>query len=79
MKLTKTQLRKWLNEWKRGRFKNDIERKELADPSSHGKRISLLWREELGVETEEEHPLVTENRELKAENSALRQELRARV
>lgn len=62
---TKTQLRKLLKEWENGRSKNDIERKEFGNPVSHGKFITKLWREELGVETEATHPLVTENKRLK--------------
>jgi hypothetical protein len=55
----------WLEQWHNGRSKNDIEREELGDPASHGKHITKLWREVLGVETEHEHPLVADNRRLR--------------
>lgn len=63
----KKQLKKWLKEHLGAteRTKNDIEREELGDPKSHGKRITRLWRERLGVETEAVHPLVTAVRELR--------------
>ena len=58
--ITNAELRQWLRDYRRGRSKNDIERRELNDPYSHGKRMSRLWREVLGVETEHEHPAITE-------------------
>ena len=59
-------LERWFLQWQNeGRSKNDIERNELQDPFSHGKRISRLWRERLNWETEDEHRLVTENRRLR--------------
>lgn len=63
--VTEGQLRQWLQDWQEGRSKNDIERTEFDDPSSHGKKISKLWRERLGVETEASHRMVTENRRLR--------------
>jgi hypothetical protein len=63
--ISKPALRRWLQQWEQGRTKNDIEREELGDVTSHGKYITRLWREHLGVETENEHPLVTENRRLR--------------
>jgi hypothetical protein len=61
------QLFHWWYEWRyRGRAKNDIERHELMDTKSNGKRMSRLWRERLGKETERVHPLVRENRRLRS-------------
>lgn len=59
-------LRRWHIEWTNGRSKNEIERDELGRPEPHGKLITELWRERLGLETEEEHPLVVENRRLRS-------------
>jgi hypothetical protein len=59
-------LERWYLEWLKGRSKNDIERRELSDPYSHGKRITRLWREVLGTETEETHPMRTEIMRLRA-------------
>lgn len=63
--ITDAQLIQWGKEWRKGRSKNDIERQELDDPKSHGKYITRLWRERLGVETEDVHPLVWENMRLR--------------
>jgi hypothetical protein len=63
---TNGQLLGWHQEWQNGRTKNDIERVELDDPASHGKYITRLWRERLGFETEDEHPMVTENHRLRS-------------
>lgn len=52
---TTVQLRAWYEEWQNGRSKNEIERIEMNDPSSHGKAITKLWRNELGIETEGRH------------------------
>lgn len=65
MNPSKALLRKLHREWLHGRTKNDIEREVFNDPASHGKYITRMWREILGIETEEEHPLVIENRALK--------------
>lgn len=65
--LTDDQLQTWLDQWSyEGRSKNDIERKHMDDPYSHGKRITRLWRDRLGVETEEQHPMRREIRRLRA-------------
>lgn len=62
-----SELRHWHGEWSAGRAnKNAIERTVLGDPFSHGKLISRLWRG-IGLETERVHPLVVENRRLRAE------------
>ena len=66
MKPTKEQLENWHYEWEQGRSKNDIERIELNNPRAHGKLITKLWRQ-IGIETEEEHRLVIENRKLREE------------
>jgi hypothetical protein len=55
--ISKAQLRRLLKEWENGRPKSRIEKEELNDPDSNGKRMSRLWREELGVETEGVHPM----------------------
>jgi hypothetical protein len=55
----------WYNQWKAGRSKNDIERRELDKPQAHGKLITRLWRERFNIETEGVHPLVTENQRLR--------------
>lgn len=69
---TTEQLRVWFNEWARGdRSKNQIEREELGKPQPHGKLITRLWRQELGIETEATHPLVEENERLRGENERL--------
>lgn len=60
------ELENWLADWRAGRAtKNDIERNFMQDPKSHGKNITRLWRERLGVETEGVHPMVTENQRLR--------------
>lgn len=43
--------------WLNGRSKNDIERLYYHDPRSHGKLMTHLFREVLGIETERPHPL----------------------
>ena len=56
---TDRQLKIWLQQWARGdRNKNEIERDELDDPRSHGKKITGLWRDQLGIETETMHPMM---------------------
>lgn len=50
---TKAQLQVWYIDWLGGRTKVDIERNGMNDVRSHGKRITKLWRCELGIETEE--------------------------
>ena len=58
MNPTDKNLTLWLAQWQRSeRTKNEIEREEMNDPRSHGKAITRLWRERLGVETEAIHPL----------------------
>lgn len=57
--------RRLYREWREGRSKNDIERKEFNDPYSHGKLATKIFREVLGIETEETHPMVKENRRLR--------------
>lgn len=56
--ISNDQLNRWYLEWLDGRSKNDIERVELGDNSSHGKKITKLWRDRLHIETEKEHPLI---------------------
>lgn len=51
--------------WLKGESKNKIEREMLDDPKSHGKAFSRIVREELGIETEDEHPMIVENKRLK--------------
>jgi hypothetical protein len=64
---TDSELLHWLNQYlAHSRSKSEIERTQLDDGASHGKRITALWRDRLGVETEEEHHLVTEINRLKA-------------
>ena len=58
--IRETDLQKWYSQWLGGRTKNEIERTELNDPKSHGKMITRLWRDNLGIETEEDHPMVSE-------------------
>lgn len=66
--VSKSQLRLWLDEHLQdGRAKSEIEYTELNDPSSHGKRITKLWRDQLGVETEGQSALAAENQRLHAE------------
>lgn len=65
MSVTDSTLVRLYDEWQEGRSKVDIERAELGDVQSHGKAITRLWRERLGVETEAVHPLVLENRRLR--------------
>ena len=63
---TTEELARWYQEWSEGiRTKSQIEREELNDPSSHGKTITALWRNRLGIETEDTHPLVIENDRLR--------------
>lgn len=63
--ITNRELSQWFGQWVRGdRTKNEIERTELNDPASHGKKITRLWRE-MGLETERTHPLVIENERLR--------------
>lgn len=64
---TDAQLRQWYAEWDNGngRTKSEIEVTELGDSYSHGKKITRLWRDRLGIETQEEHRLVAEVRRLK--------------
>lgn len=64
--LTRERLLELHEEWRNGRrSKNAIERQELNDPRSHGKLITKLWRD-IGLETEAEHPMITENRRLRS-------------
>ena len=63
--ITDNELKLWGKQWRRGRSKNDIERTEMNDPYSHGKRITRLWRERLNVETEEDHPMRREIQRLR--------------
>lgn len=58
---TDDDLRSWLNDYLAGRrSKSRIEREELDDGASHGKRITALWRKRLGIETEQQHQLIGE-------------------
>jgi hypothetical protein len=43
-------------------LEDDIERVELGRPEPQGKLITQLWRDQLGVETEDEHHLVADVR-----------------
>ena len=63
--ITDNALRSLYSEWEDGRTKVDIEREDLLDLTSHGKTITRLWRDRLGIETEGVHPLVIENRRLR--------------
>ena len=62
---TEAQLMDLYGRWERGEIsKNDIERRYFGDPKSHGKAITMAWRQ-LGIETEKTHPLVEENERLR--------------
>jgi hypothetical protein len=59
------ELRRYLRKWEAGDMtKSDIDT-ELGHPNGHGKWVTGQWRSILGVETEQEHRLVAENRRLK--------------
>ena len=59
MQLDEARLRELHTGWLNGRTKNDIERREMNYPRSHGQEISRQWRA-IGLETVREHPMVTE-------------------
>lgn len=58
--------------WLAGMSKNDIERNEYNDVKSHGKLMSQLFRDVLGIETEKPHPLQTRVEEQQAQIVELR-------
>lgn len=49
--VTKRDLRKWLNQWQKGkRSKLEIEKTELGT-NGRGKTVTRLWESQLGVKT----------------------------
>lgn len=79
-------VRRMYNEWSEGKAsKSELERRYLNNGHSHGKLFSALVKRHLGVDTEQTHPLVKENRrlnmrvkELQEENERLRKQRQSR-
>jgi len=68
-------VRRMYEEWRAGAKKSHFERLYLNKPESHGKLLSALVRQYLGIETEARSSLAEENARLRAENARLRAQL----
>ena len=75
--ITKDVLQQMYAEWCAGAKKSDLARRCLGKPESHGKLISSLVREHLGIETERKSQLTEERDELAREVRRLSVLLRA--
>ena len=52
--------------WLSGVPKSDVELRFLGTSRAHGKRFSLIVERNLGIQTEQVHPLAAENARLRA-------------
>ena len=75
--ITRQVLQEMYDRWCQGAKKSDLERRYLDKPESHGKLLSRLVREHLGIETERKSNLTAERdavaREVARLNALLRQ------
>lgn len=53
------------HEWLNGVPKSVVEQRFLGTSRAHGKRFSTIVRNQLGIDTEKQHPLVAENERLR--------------
>lgn len=74
--ITKDVLQEMYDRWCEGAKKNDLERRYLHKPDSHGKLFSSLVRQHLGIETERKSQLTGERDELVREVARLKALLR---
>jgi hypothetical protein len=61
VELARDMYRQWLD----GVPKSVIEQRFLGTGRAHGKRFSTIVRNQLGIDTEKQHPLVAENERLR--------------